>query len=132
MLSLDHLMQDLAEATNAELQAGGEVYSLRLPTAGGRSQTVHASVLERDAESDMILFYTPVGPAVDGMDWRSLLEVNVGTVYARVGLLDDQIVIAAGQVLDTADVDQLAAMLNEVGTLGDLLEGLFFGPEDQY
>jgi hypothetical protein len=132
MLSLDHLMQELANATNAELQAAGEVYSLRLPTAGGRSQTVHASVLERDAQNDMILFYTPVGPAVDRMDWRSLLEVNVGTVYARVGLLDDQIVIAAGQVLDTAEIDQLATMLNEVGTLGDLLEGLLFGPGDQY
>jgi hypothetical protein len=80
---------------------------------------------------DMILFYTPVCPVMDEIDWRSMLELNIGTIYARVGVIADHVVVVAGQMLDTADVSEVITMLTEVGTLGDILENLFTG-EDKF
>jgi len=82
-------------------------------------------------DGDMIVFYTPVGEASDETDWESLLELNVGTVYARVGVIEGEIVVLAGQMLDSADVSEVIAILSEVGTLGDMLENLLYG-EDRY
>jgi hypothetical protein len=124
-------MQDLAEAMGVTFQASEGTYSLEMPTPGGRSQVVHAFVQESGIEGDMIAFYTPVGDADEGIDWQSLLELNVGTIYARVGIIEDQIVVLAGQMLDSADVSEVIAILSEVGTLGDMLESLFHG-EDRF
>ena len=71
------------------------------------------------------------GEIDEDIDWQSLLELNVGTIYARVGIIEDQIVVLAGQMLDTADVSEVIAILSEVGTLGDMLESLFYG-EDRF
>jgi hypothetical protein len=68
---------------------------------------------------------------VDEIDWQSLLELNIGTIYARVGIIAGHIVVVAGQMLDSADVSEVITMLTEVGTLGDILENLFTG-EDQF
>jgi hypothetical protein len=131
MSELGHLMQDLAEAMGVTFQAFEGTYSLEMPTPGGRSQVVHAFVQESGIEGDMIVFYTPVGDVDEGIDWQSLLELNVGTIYARVGIIEDQIVVLAGQMLDSADVSEVIAILSEVGTLGDMLESLFYG-EDRF
>jgi hypothetical protein len=124
--SLGHFMQDLAEAMQVTFQASEGVYSLEMPTGAGRHQTVNVTVRESSVGDDMILFYTPVGPVTDEVDWRSLLELNVGTVYARVGIINDHIVVVAGQMLETADLSEVITILTEVGTLGDILEEHFF------
>jgi hypothetical protein len=129
MSELGHLMQDLSEAMGVTFQASEGVYSLEMPTPGGRSQVVHAFVQESGIEGEMIVFYTPVGAIDEDIDWRSLLELNVGTIYARVGIIEDQIVVLAGQMLDSADVSEVIAILSEVGSLGDMLENLFYGTD---
>lgn len=131
MSTLGHLMQDLAEAMGVTFQTQDNVYSLKMPTMGGRSQVVNVITRESGVEGEMILFYTPVGPVNDEIDWKSLLELNVGTIYARVGIIEGCIVVVAGQMLDTADVSEIITMLSEVGTLGDMLEDLFF-QQDQF
>jgi hypothetical protein len=131
MSELGHFMHDLSEAMDVLFQASEGVYSLEMPTAGGRSQVVHAFAQESGMDGEMIVFYTPVGEISDGIDWQSLLELNVGTVYARVGVIEDQIVVLAGQMLDSADVSEVIAILSEVGTLGDTLESLLYG-EDRF
>jgi hypothetical protein len=127
--SLESFVQDLATALGVTFQVDQGIYSIEIATAGKRRQAVQISARESGVGGPMLLFYTPVGPIVDEMDWCSLLELNVGTVYARVGIVGDQIVVAAGQMLDSADIRQAMAMLNEVGTLGDVLESLFFGQD---
>jgi hypothetical protein len=127
MSELGHLMQNLAEAMDVTFQASEGTYSLEMPTPGGRSQAVHAFVQESGIEGRMILFYTPVGEVNENVDWQSLLELNMGTIYARVGIIEDQIVVLAGQMLDSADVSEVIAILSEVGTLGDMLESLLYG-----
>jgi hypothetical protein len=112
-------------------QAFEGTYSLEMPTPGGRSQVVHAFTQESGIEGEMIVFYTPVGEVNADIDWQSLLELNVGTIYARVGVIEDQIVVLAGQMLDSADVSEVIAILSEVGTLGDMLENLLYG-EDRF
>lgn len=124
-------MQDLAEAMDVTFQVSEGVYSLELPTAGGRTQIVNATTRESGVGGEMILFYTPVGEVMDEIDWHSLLELNVGTIYARVGIIAEHIVVVAGQMLDTADVSEVITVLTEVGTLGDVLENLFYG-EDRF
>jgi hypothetical protein len=131
MSSLGHFMQDLAEAMDVTFQVSEGVYSLEMPTPGGRSQVVNATTRESGIGGEMILFYTPVGKVMDETDWRSLLELNVGTISARVGIIEDYIVVVAGQMLDSADVSEVIAMLAEVGTLGDILENLIYG-DDQF
>ena len=130
MSTLGHFMQDLAEAMGVAFQVIDGVYSMEMPTAGGRKQVVNAFVRESGVGGEMILFYTPVGPVMEEIDWRSLLELNVGTIYARVGVIEEQIVVVAGQMLDTADLSEVITMLTEVGTLGDILEDLFFGGDN--
>jgi hypothetical protein len=129
---LGHLMQDLAEAMQVTFQSSEGVYSMDMPTPGGRRQVVNATLRESGVGGQMIMFYTPVGPAEQEIDWRSLLEMNVGTIYARVGIIADHIVVVAGQMLDSADLSEVIAMLAEVGTLGDMLEKAFFGEEDRF
>jgi hypothetical protein len=124
-------MQDLAEAMEVTFQVSEGVYSMEMPTAGGRSQMVNATTRESGVGGEMILFYTPVCPVMDEIDWRSMLELNIGTIYARVGIIADHVVVVAGQMLDTADVSEVITMLTEVGTLGDILENLFTG-EDKF
>jgi hypothetical protein len=131
MSELGHFMQDLSEAMGVTFQASEGVYSLEMPTTGGRTQVVHAFTQESGMDGDMIVFYTPVGEASDAIDWESLLELNVGTVYARVGVIAGEIVVLAGQMLDSADVSEVIAILSEVGTLGDMLESLLYG-EDRF
>jgi hypothetical protein len=130
--SLGHLMQDLADAMEVPFQVDRGVYSLEMPTANGRSQLVQVTLQDSGLEDQMILFYTPVGPVSDGIDWRSLLELNVGTVYARTGIIADYIVVVAGQMLSTAELTEVIAMLTEVGTLGDKLEEMFYGAQDRF
>ena len=132
MSSLGHLMQDLAEAMDVPFQAERDVYSLEMPTATGRSQLVQVALQDSSLGEEMILFYTPVGPVSDGIDWRRLLERNVGTIYARIGIIADHIVVVAGQMLGTAELTEVIAMLAEVGTLGDMLEEQFFGAQDRF
>ena len=129
MSTLGHYMQDLAEAMDVTFQVTGGVYSMEMPTPGGRSQIVNATLRESGLGSDMILFYTPVGAITDDVDCQSLLELNVGTIYARVGIMEGHVVVVAGQMLDSADVSEVIAMLSEVGTLGDLLERLLYGDD---
>lgn len=131
MPSLGHFMQDLAEAMEVTFQVEGGVYSLEMPTIGGRKQVVSATLRESGVGGDMILFYTPVGPVSSEVDLRSLLELNIGTIYARVAIIADHVVVAAGQMLESADLSEVITILSEVGTLGDMLEGLFFG-EDKF
>jgi hypothetical protein len=122
-------MQDLAEAMDVTFQVSEGVYSLEMPTAGGRSQVVNALTQDSGLGGDMILFYTPVGEVMEDIDWIALLELNVGTIYARVGIIEDHIVVVAGQMLDSADVSEVIAILTEVGTLGDILEDLLYGKD---
>ena len=131
MSSLGHFMQDLAEAMEVTFQVSEGVYSMEMPTAGGRSQIVNATTRESGVGGEMILFYTPVCPIVDEIDWQSLLELNIGTIYARVAIIAGHIVVVAGQMLDSADVSEVITMLTEVGTLGDVLENLLYG-EDKF
>ena len=130
--SLGHFMQDLAEAMGVTFQVAEGVYSMEMPTIGGRSQVVNATIRESGVGGEMILFYTPVAEVVEEIDWRSLLEMNVGTIYARIGIIAGHIVVVAGQMLDSADVSEVIVMLTEVGTLGDLLEKYFCGEEDRF
>jgi len=132
MSSLGHLMQDLADAMEVPFQVDRGVYSLEMPAASGRSQLVQVTLQDSGLEEQMILFYTPVGPVSDDVDWRSLLELNVGTIYARIGIIADYIVVVAGQMLSTAELTEVIAMLTEVGTLGDRLEETFFGAQDRF
>jgi hypothetical protein len=122
-------MQDLAEAMEVTFQVSEGVYSMEMPTAGGRSQIVNAATRDSGVGGEMILFYTPVCPIVDEIDWQSLLELNIGTIYARVAIIADHVVVVAGQMLDSADVSEVITMLTEVGTLGDILENLFTGED---
>jgi hypothetical protein len=75
-------MQDLAEAMDVTFQVSEGVYSLEMPTAGGRTQVVNAMTQESGLEGETILFYTPVGQVIQDLDWMALLELNVGTIYA--------------------------------------------------
>lgn len=129
---LGHFMQDLAEAIGVRFEVSEGIYSLDMPTAQNRGQTVHAMIQESSIGDEMILFYTPVGPITDEIDWRGLLELNVGTIYARVGVISDHIVVVAGQMLDSADLSEVIAILSEVSTLGDILEKQFFGETDRF
>jgi len=129
MTELGHFMQDLAEAMEVPFHVSEGVYSLEMPATGGRSQVVNVMLRESGVGGEMILFYTPVGPVSDDIGWTSLLELNVGTIYARVAIIADHIVVVAGQMLGTADVSEVITMLTEVGTLGDMLENLFFGQD---
>ena len=130
MSSLGHFMQDLAEAMDVTFQVSEGTYSLEMPTTGERTQIVNVTTRESGIGGEMILFYTPVSPVVDDMDWRSLLELNLGTIYARVSVIADHVVVVAGQLLDSADVSEVIAMLSEVGSLGDILEDLFSGEDN--
>ena len=123
-------MQDLAEAMDVTFQVSEGVYSMEMPTTGKRTQIVNVTTRESGIGGEMILFYTPVGPVVEGLDWQSLLELNIGTIYARVGIIADHIVVVGGQMLDSADVSEVIAMLTEVGSLGDILEDIFFGEDN--
>jgi len=100
------------------------VYSLAMPTAGGRSQVVNVILRERGVGGDMLLFCTPVGPAEAEIDWRSVLELNVGTICARVGIIGGHIVVVAGQTLESADLSEIITILTEGGMLGDVLENV--------
>lgn len=131
MSTLGHFMQDLAEGMGVTFQVSEGTYSFDMPTEGGRSQVVHVTIRESGIGGEMILFYTPVGEVTDETDWTSLLELNLGTIYARIALLEDHIVVVAGQMLDSADVSEVITMLAEVGSLGDLLESAYYG-EDRY
>ena len=91
MSSLGHFMQDLAEAMDVGFQFSEGVYSMEMPTPGDRSQVVNATLRESGLGGEMILFYTPVGEIVDDIDWKSLLELNVGTIYARVGIIEGHV-----------------------------------------
>jgi len=124
-------MQDLAEAMDVTFQASEGIYTFEMPTTGNRSQMVNVITRESGVGDEMILFYTTVGEALDDIPWKGLLEPNVGTIYARVGIIEEHIVVVAGQLLDSADVSEVITMLTEVGTLGDLLENMLFG-EDRY
>lgn len=104
-------MQDLAEAMNVTFRVTEGVYSLAMPTAGGRSQVVNVILRESGVGGDMLLSCTPVGPAEAEIDWRSLLELNVGTIYARVGIIGGHIVVVAGQTLESADLSEIIAIL---------------------
>lgn len=119
-------MQDLAEAMNVTFQVEEGVYSMKMPTIGGRTQVVNVTTRDSGMGGEMILFYTPVGPVRDEIDWKALLELNVGTIYARVGIIEGLVVVVAGQMMDSTDVSEVIAMLSEVGSLGDMLEELFF------
>ena len=129
MSTLGHYMQDQAEAMDVTLQSSEGVYSLEMPTPGGRTQIVNATLHESGLGGEMVLFHTLVGALTDDVDCRSLLELNVGTIYARVGIMDEHIVVVAGQLLDSAEVSEVITMLSEVGTLGDLLEQLLYGAD---
>lgn len=126
MSTLGHFMQDLAEAMDVAFQVEEGVYSMKMPTIGGRSQMVNVTTRDSGVGGEMILFYTPVGPVSDEIDWTTLLELNVGTIYARVGIIEGYIVVVSGQMMDSADVSEVVTMLSEVGSLGDMLEDLFF------
>ena len=132
MSSIGHLMQDLAEAMEVPFQVDKGVYSLEMPTARGRSQVVQVTLKDSGLGEDMILFYTPVGLVTEDIDWRSLLELNVGTIYARIGIIADHVCVVAGQMLASADLTEVIAMLAEVGTLGDRLEERLSGKEDRF
>jgi hypothetical protein len=131
MSDLGHFMQDLAEAMDVTFQVSEGIYTFEMPTAGNRSQMVNVITRESGVGDEMILFYTTVGEALDDIPWKGLLELNVGTIYARVGIIEEHVVVVAGQLLDSADVSEVITMLTEVGTLGDLLENMLFG-EDRY
>ena len=131
MSDLGHFMQDLAEAMDVTFQVSEGIYTFEMPTTGNRSQMVNVITRESGVGDEMILFYTTVGEALDDIPWKGLLELNVGTIYARVGIIEGHIVVVAGQLLDSADVSEVITMLTEVGTLGDLLENMLFG-EDRY
>jgi hypothetical protein len=126
MATLGQFMHDLAEAMDVAFQVEEGVYSIKMPTLGGRNQVVNVTTRDSGMGGEMILFYTPVGPVTDEIDWTTLLELNVGTIYARVGIIRDHIVVVSGQMLDTADVSEVITMLSEVGSLGDMLEDIFF------
>lgn len=130
MSSFGHFMQDLAEAMEVTFSVSEGVYSMEMPTTDDRTQVVNTTLRESGIGGEMILFYTPVGPVVDDIDWRGLLELNIGTIYARVAIIEEHIVVVAGQMLDTADVSEVIAILTEVGSLGDILENLFFGEDN--
>ena len=127
MYRAPYVGQAVAAALGSSFQVDQDTYSVEISTTGKRSQVVNISVRESGIDGQMILLYTPVGSVGEGIDWRSLLELNVGTIYARVGIIGEQIVIVAGQMLDRVDVGEAMSMLSEVGTLGDVLESLFFG-----
>lgn len=131
MSELGHFMQDLAEAMEVTFQVEKGMYSMELPTVGGRTQVVNVTTRDSGVGGDMILFYTPVGPVNDDIDWQTLLELNVGTIYARTGIIDDYVVVVAGQMLETADISEVITILTEVGSLGDMLEDIFFD-EDRF
>jgi hypothetical protein len=125
-------MQDLAEAMNTTYQYSEGVYSIEMPTTEERTQIVDVMLRESGVGGDMIVFYTPVAPIADDVDWQPLLELNVDTIYARVATLEGYIVVVAGQMLDSADVSEVLTILAEVGTLGDALERFLTGEEDQF
>lgn len=129
MTSLDSLMQELADTLEVPLQTSGDLYSLEMPTSSGRKQTVYVTTRESGVGGDMVLLYTPVGAVTDQLAWRSLLELNVGTIYARTGIIQDQVVIVASQMLDIIEATEAAAMLAEVSALGDVLENLLYGQD---
>ncbi|MBN1937488.1 MAG: hypothetical protein JW934_22715 [Anaerolineae bacterium] len=131
MSELGHFMQDLAEAMEVTFQVDKGMYSLEIPTLSGRSQVVNVTTRDSGVGGEMILFYTPVGAINEDIDWQSLLELNVGTIYARTGIIDDYVVVVAGQMLETADVSEVITILTEVGSLGDLLEDIFYD-EDRF
>ncbi len=131
MSALGHIMQDLAEAMDVSFHVSEGIYSLEMPTLGGRTQVVNVTLRESGVGGEMILFYTPVGPVTEDLDWHSLFELNVGTIYARVGIIAKHVVVVAGQMLESADVSEIITMLSEVGSLGDMLENLLFG-EDKF
>ena len=133
MSTLGHFMQDLAKEMGVSFQVQDGVYSMDMPTMDGRCQLVNVTVQESGIGGEMLLFYTPVGPMTEDIDLRDLLELNIGsTVYARVGIVAEHIVVAAGQMLDSADVSEVIAMLAEVGAMGDMLEKHYFGQEDRF
>jgi len=129
--SLKLFLQELATALDAAADVDQGIDNITLSTPGRRKQTIYARIRESGIGGEMILFYTPVGPFTQGIDCASLLELNVGTIYARAGLIDGRIVIVAGQLVEKANIPEAVTMLNEVSTLGDILENLLFG-QDQF
>lgn len=111
----------------------GATHLMECLFGGGRSQVVSGTTLETPERRTHAVF-TIVGPLTGDLDLADLLRRHMTWKSARIGLLEDDLVVAA-----TLDPDRVRGedgeevvkeALREVSTLGDELEDELFGTDE--
>jgi serine/threonine-protein kinase len=84
--SLESLVRDALEGTQAIWHGGGEQFTVWVPLANGRSQTVYIQTCAGSAIADKIVeIYSPCGPARDDY-LRRALELNGRVPHGSIAI----------------------------------------------
>jgi hypothetical protein len=125
-LPFDRLMRELAAYLGTPLSFDRGIYRLVVPLPMGRQQEVSASIRNDDDGRQIIAFVSTVGEARRGIEPWNLLRANGSLIYSRAALLNDMIVVIAGQLLSTAQAEEVLLILREVAHFADQLERQHF------
>ena len=124
---LKTLMDSLASEFHTTCEPFRKGYSMTIDIGGGRTQTIRALIRVNAEAQQILLIYTPVGKYDSYVDLTGLLARNLETIYARVALLDQNIVVVAGSLLSETSVMDARIAVQEVARFGDRLERELFG-----
>lgn len=132
MNNLGKFMQQVAEAMGAKFaESGDNVYSITIPLDDSRSQEVYGLLVEGHPAADgeqVVLFMSAVGNLDPRINLSDLLRENYGPIYSKVCLYgEDAIMVAASTILESADVNEVVVMIEEIASFADYLEDKYFG-----
>lgn len=123
---LKEIMDALAEVFETTCEPYRKGYSMTLRTGAGRTQTIRAMLKTRDGH-EIMMVYTPVGKFDSYTDLATLLSRNVETLYARVAVLEQSIIVMAASILEETSLKEARIAVEEVARVGDELESQIFG-----
>ncbi len=128
-LAIDALLRQLASYLHTPIQVDREIFTLNVPL-DLRHQEVAVTVRQDDERRAVIELIATVGP-IDGLvdPWR-LLATNAQTTFCRVAADRGVIFVAAAQLLETAQPQEVLLLVREVATTADRLEQLLFAKDE--
>lgn len=111
----------------------GATHRMECRFGRGRTQVVSGTTLETLERRTHVVF-SVVGPLSDELDLADLLRRHMIWSSARIGLLEDDLVVAAAldpeAVRGDGGAELVKDALREVSTLGDELEDELFGVDE--
>ncbi len=131
MPTIASVMQDIADYFGTVYQVRQGDHEIEIPFSDGRSQLVSATIGKDLEGRDTVLFFTTVGDFSSELNLKSLMEENIKPLYARIAIFNDKVVVVAGQLLETAQLEEVITIVQEVANFGDYLEAGLFG-RDRY